>query len=113
MSHNNLAALYDSHGRFEEAEPLYTRALEIREKALGPEHPDTAASLNNLAGLYVSQGQYEEAEPLLKRARNHREGLRPETSQHRPHFEKLQPALARNETRRGKHGSGLSGIMQR
>ena len=24
----------------------------IREKALGPEHPDVAISLNNLAGLY-------------------------------------------------------------
>ena len=35
-----------------EAEPLYQRALAIKEKALGPNHPDVATSLNNLAELY-------------------------------------------------------------
>ena len=55
-------------GRYEEAEPLYKRALEIRERVLGPDHPDTATSLNNLAILYDNQGRYEEAEPLYKRA---------------------------------------------
>jgi tetratricopeptide (TPR) repeat protein len=35
---NNLAALYKAQGRYAEAEPLYRRALEIWEKALGPEH---------------------------------------------------------------------------
>jgi len=55
-------------GRYSEAEPLLQRALAIREKALGPEHPDVAASLNNLAALYDAQGQYAEAEPLYQRA---------------------------------------------
>jgi hypothetical protein len=44
------------------------RALAIREKAMGPEHPDVAQSLNNLAGLYQAQGQYAKAEPLHQRA---------------------------------------------
>ena len=44
------------------------RALAIREKALGPDHPDVAVSLNNLAGLYAYQGRYADAEPLFKRA---------------------------------------------
>ena len=39
-------------GRYGEAEPLHKRALDIREKALGPERPDTAQSHNNLAGHY-------------------------------------------------------------
>ncbi|MFC2032217.1 tetratricopeptide repeat protein, partial [Chloroflexota bacterium] len=60
-------------GLYKEAEPLYKRALEIREKVLGPEHPDTATSLNNLAGLYNDQGLYKEAEPLYKRALEIRE----------------------------------------
>ena len=30
-------------------------ALAIREKALGPDHPDVAISLNNLALLYTSR----------------------------------------------------------
>ena len=54
--------------QYEQAEPLYQRALAIREKALGPDHPSTAQSLNNLAALYASQGRYEDAEPLYQRA---------------------------------------------
>ena len=46
------------HGRaaYSAARPLLERALAIREKALGPEHPDTARSLNNLADLVYAQG---------------------------------------------------------
>src|SRR5262249_18473979 len=58
----------DERAQYAEAEPLCKRALDIREKALGPEHPDTANSLNNLAALYYSQGRYAEAEPLYRRA---------------------------------------------
>jgi tetratricopeptide (TPR) repeat protein len=55
-------------GRYAEAEPLCRRALAIRERALGPNHQSTAASLNNLAELYRDQGRYAEAEPLYQRA---------------------------------------------
>ncbi len=65
---NNLAVVYEDLGRYAEAEPLYNRALAIREKALGPDHPRVATSLNNLALLYHAQGKYAEAEPLYKRA---------------------------------------------
>ena len=60
-------ALYEK-GRYAEAEPLYKRSLAIREKALGPDHPDVAASLNNLALLYDQQGRHVDAEPLYKKA---------------------------------------------
>jgi tetratricopeptide (TPR) repeat protein len=33
---NNLAGLYYSQGKYAEAEPLYKRSLQIREKTLGP-----------------------------------------------------------------------------
>ena len=39
---NNLAALYKAKGQFADAEPLYQRALAIREKVLGPDHPIVA-----------------------------------------------------------------------
>ena len=68
MSLNNLAALYAKQGKYEQAEPLFQRALAIRERVLGAEHPDTASSLNNLAILYRNQGKYEQAEPLYQRA---------------------------------------------
>ena len=56
-----------------EAEPLYKRALAIKEKDLGPEHPLVAASLNNLAKLFKAQGRHAEAEPLHMRALTIRE----------------------------------------
>jgi tetratricopeptide (TPR) repeat protein len=43
--------------------------LEIQEKVLGREHPDTLTSMNNLALVLDSQGKYEVAE------RMHREVL--------------------------------------
>ena len=65
---NNLAQLLKVTNRFEEAEPLYWRALAICENALGSEHTDTARILSNLADLYTTQGRYAQAEPLHRRA---------------------------------------------
>jgi tetratricopeptide (TPR) repeat protein len=53
---------------YAQARPLFERALAIREKALGPDHPDVAASLNNLAGLMQEQGDFTDALPLFERA---------------------------------------------
>ena len=38
-------------GKYEEADPLYLRAVAIGEKTLGPDHPTLATTLNNRAGL--------------------------------------------------------------
>ena len=47
---------------------MFKRALAIREKALGKEHPDVATSIDSLGVLYDHTSRYAEAEPLLKRA---------------------------------------------
>lgn len=65
---NNLAALYKKQGRHAQAEPLYRRALAIRERAFGSAHPAVAQSLNNLGGLFLAQNRPAEAEPLYRRA---------------------------------------------
>ena len=65
---NNLAVLYQATGRYEQAEPLFQRAIAIGEKTLRPEHPGVARFLNNLAALYQATGRYEQAEPLYQRA---------------------------------------------
>lgn len=44
------------------------RSLEMRERVLGPDHPDCAQSLNNLAALYNEKKQYDKAEELYERA---------------------------------------------
>ena len=55
-------------GQYSKAIPIAKEVLAIREKALGPEHPDVAESLNNLALLYDSFNDYARAEPLYQRA---------------------------------------------
>jgi tetratricopeptide (TPR) repeat protein len=42
---NNLALVYQSQSKYADAEQLYQRALAIREKALGANHPKLASSL--------------------------------------------------------------------
>ena len=55
-------------GQYQAAVGPLTEALAIREKALGPDHPDVALNLNNLAALYWTRAEYDEAEPLFRRA---------------------------------------------
>jgi tetratricopeptide (TPR) repeat protein len=70
---NSKAYLLSATADYTKAEPLFLKALEIREKVLGEEHPDTASSYNNLALLYNSKGEYEKAEPLFLKALEIRE----------------------------------------
>ncbi|TAK20411.1 MAG: tetratricopeptide repeat protein [Chloroflexota bacterium] len=64
----SLDYLLDARGDYAGARLYSERALAIREKALGPEHPDTATSLNNLALLLQAQGDFAAARPLYERA---------------------------------------------
>jgi CHAT domain-containing protein len=70
---NKLVAKLHRERKFGEAVPVAERVLALREKALGPMHPDVATSLNNLALLYKAQGAYGKAEPLHIRALDIRE----------------------------------------
>jgi tetratricopeptide (TPR) repeat protein len=63
-----LAGLYESQGRYSEAEALYLQALKIDQRLFGSDHPTLATDFNNLAGLYESQGRYSEAEALYLQA---------------------------------------------
>ncbi|CAF3855413.1 unnamed protein product [Rotaria sp. Silwood2] len=49
-------------------EPLCKRALEIREKYFGMNHPDVGKQLNNLALLCLNQSKYDKVEEYYKRA---------------------------------------------
>ena len=46
-----LTNSFTAQGKYEEALPLYKRSRAMREKVLGPDHPDVAQSLNNEALL--------------------------------------------------------------
>ncbi|MBW8040732.1 MAG: serine/threonine protein kinase [Planctomycetes bacterium] len=62
---HSLGMWYLHIGREVEAETLLGKALEVRRRMLGEEHPDTQASV----GMdYFRRGQYDKAEPLLIKA---------------------------------------------
>jgi tetratricopeptide (TPR) repeat protein len=65
---NNLASIYESQGRYKEAELFCQRSLVLSIELFGNRHPNVASSMNNLAGIYSLQGKYEEAEPLYQKS---------------------------------------------
>ena len=72
---SRVGLMLKHQGRLEEAEIMYRRALEGRERLLGSEHPDTLGSVNNLGALLQNLGQLKEAEIMLRRALEGRERL--------------------------------------
>jgi tetratricopeptide (TPR) repeat protein len=65
---NALGRYLHFRARLVEAESLYKKSLEIRERVLGRNNPDVATSLHNLGWLYYDQSRYSEAKPLYLRA---------------------------------------------
>jgi CHAT domain-containing protein/Tfp pilus assembly protein PilF len=57
-----------SAGKYNDARQAAERALETRERVLGPEHPDVAQSLHGLAVICHVNSDYAKAEQLYQRA---------------------------------------------
>jgi tetratricopeptide (TPR) repeat protein len=57
-----------AQGRFADAQPLYERARSIRQKALGPDHPEVAATLHNLAEAMAGMKRFVEAGKLYEQS---------------------------------------------
>lgn len=65
---SDLADLYRAQARYEEAEPLFRRAIALLERSGEPARSTLARPLNSLALVYRAQGLYERAEPLCQQA---------------------------------------------
>ncbi len=65
---SDIAYLMYYVAEYKKAEELYKKVLEISERILGEEHPNTATSYNNLGLVYARQGEYKKAEELYKKA---------------------------------------------
>jgi TonB family protein len=63
-----LGVLREEIGCHQEAEALLRRALDVGERALGPDDPGLVRALTSLGAVLVARGAPEEAEPLLTRA---------------------------------------------
>jgi tetratricopeptide (TPR) repeat protein len=59
-----LVALHITRGQFTKAEPLFERELRVKEKALGPEHPEVVATVGRLAEFYLDHGNPTKADRL-------------------------------------------------
>ena len=57
----SMCISYSRQGAYAKSLEWYEKALPIREKMLGTEHPDTAETYNNVALVYYHQGDYEKA----------------------------------------------------
>ena len=62
-------------GRYREAEEVFRRAIEGRERTLGAEHKDTLTSVDWLGEALYLQGKYVEAEEMFRRAIEGRERI--------------------------------------
>ena len=59
-----LADLYWQNNMNPEAEKIYQRVLEGKEKAWGPKYTSTLGTVNNLGSLYADQGKIAKAEKM-------------------------------------------------
>jgi tetratricopeptide (TPR) repeat protein len=59
---------YKELGLYPDAQRQLERTLELRNRALGVNHPDTLAAIHSVAELYRLQGKYAEAEPMFTQA---------------------------------------------
>jgi tetratricopeptide (TPR) repeat protein len=63
-----LAQLKLRQQQLGESEELFRRALALRERAFGADHPVVAITLNGLAAAYAARGAFSAAEGVLRRA---------------------------------------------
>ena len=61
-----FARFYSFHGRYNEAEGLYKRALAVNEERIGAMSPENAHIMQDLAWVLSRNGQYDEAERLYE-----------------------------------------------
>jgi tetratricopeptide (TPR) repeat protein len=65
---NEKVLQFSQAGSYQEALPLAKKAIQLFEKALGPEHPGVCQGYHNLAELYRGMGAYNQALPNYHRA---------------------------------------------
>ena len=65
---HTMSNVYDNLGLYPQARSLATRAVDIRRRVLGPQNPNTLASINSLGWILGEHGHFAEAERLGREA---------------------------------------------
>jgi tetratricopeptide (TPR) repeat protein len=66
--YDDLAFFYIRHKRYEDAKPIYDRAIKIRQDAFGESSPDVVSTLKLYASLLRLGGEDGEANQMTERA---------------------------------------------
>jgi len=74
---NDLGECHVRNDKYDDAEPVYQRALDIRRRLLTNFHEDTADSINNHGHVFYYRQQYDQAERLYREALDIRQALFP------------------------------------
>ena len=67
-SAGGLGSIYESRGKYAEAESFYIKMVDLYNKVLTRTRPDIAVASNDLARIYIAEKKYAEAEALLRKA---------------------------------------------
>jgi hypothetical protein len=62
-----LGISYMDDARYDEAEPLLQKVVDVQCRVVGERHPDTLIMMRNLGRLYDAEGKRVEAERLLSK----------------------------------------------
>ncbi len=112
-----LGSFARARGLFRKAADLYRASLALREKALPPDDPDTAATLNNLAETELQMGELEPAERHCREALRMRErslGIdHPATQASMNSLAAMLVAANRNAEAEGLFTSSLASLERR
>jgi serine/threonine protein kinase len=63
---DTVGVTYQELGELKRAEEQIRAGLDLRRRTLGPDHPDTLASIQHLVSQLYIQGRYAEGEPLAR-----------------------------------------------
>jgi tetratricopeptide (TPR) repeat protein len=63
---SNLASSLDQQEKLETAEEFFLESLKIKQKLIGPIHPELVGTMHELATNYSKQKKYDKAESLYK-----------------------------------------------
>jgi non-specific serine/threonine protein kinase/serine/threonine-protein kinase len=61
-----MGMVYANLGLASKAEPILTRAVQLRSRLLGQDHPSTLETRGRLASVFEKQGQYQKSENMLQ-----------------------------------------------
>ncbi len=64
----SIGRIYEQRGQLDRAEALLRSSLDLRRRALGSEHPETAQSMAALGERLINSGKSAESDPLLREA---------------------------------------------